>query len=102
MQLTTGTVPVVSSFLKPLLVQAANALIHSNKHPEFTERYRRIKASRGHKKAIIGIVTKGWMYEMAPSNSHSTNYLPDNSIRDYYIHKTAFRHPLLHSRSNFG
>lgn len=43
------------SFLKPLLVQVANALIRSRKHPEFGERYRRIKAHRGHKKAIIAV-----------------------------------------------
>ena len=43
------------SFLKPLLVQVANALIHSQKHPEFIERYRRIRARRGHKKAIIAV-----------------------------------------------
>lgn len=43
------------SFLKPLLVQVANALIYSKKHPEFAERYRRIKARRGHKKAIIAV-----------------------------------------------
>lgn len=43
------------SYLKPLLVQVANAVITSNKHPEFKERYRRIKARRGHKKAIIAI-----------------------------------------------
>lgn len=43
------------SFLNPLLVQVANALIRSSKHPEFTERYRRIKARRGHKKAIIAV-----------------------------------------------
>ena len=43
------------TFLKPLLVQVANALIRSKKHPEFVERYRRIKAHRGHKKAIIAI-----------------------------------------------
>ena len=43
------------SYLKPLLVQVANALIHSRKHPEFAERYRRIKARRGHKKAIIAV-----------------------------------------------
>ena len=42
-------------YLKPLLVQVANALLHSNKHPEFTERYRRIKSHRGHKKAMIAI-----------------------------------------------
>lgn len=41
--------------LKPLLVQVANALIKSKDHPEFGERYRRIKARRGHKKAIIAV-----------------------------------------------
>ena len=43
------------SYLKPVLVQVANALIKSKKHPEITERYSRIKAHRGHKKAIIAI-----------------------------------------------
>lgn len=43
------------SYIKPLLVQVANAVIKSDKHPEFKERYRRIKARRGHKKAIIAI-----------------------------------------------
>ena len=43
------------SYFKPVLVQIANALIKSKKHPEFTTRYRRIKARRGHKKAIIAI-----------------------------------------------
>ncbi len=43
------------SFLKPILVQIANALIKSKEHPEFRERYRRIKAHRGHKKAIIAV-----------------------------------------------
>ena len=43
------------SYLKPVLVQVANALIKSKKHPEITERYRRIKSHCGHKKAIIAI-----------------------------------------------
>ena len=43
------------SYLKPLLVQIANAVIRSKDHPEFGIRYRRIKAHRGHKKAIIAI-----------------------------------------------
>ena len=43
------------SYLKPVLVQVANALVKSKKHPEITERYRRIKSHRGHKKAIIAI-----------------------------------------------
>lgn len=43
------------SYFKPVLVQVANALIKSKKYPEFTNRYKRIKARRGHKKAIIAI-----------------------------------------------
>ena len=43
------------TYLKPLLVQVANAVVKSDKYPEFKERYRRIKARRGHKKAIIAI-----------------------------------------------
>ena len=43
------------SYFKPVLVQIANALLRSKKHPEITERYKRIKARRGHKKAIIAI-----------------------------------------------
>lgn len=43
------------SFLKPLLVQIVNALLKSKDHPEFKERYCRIKARRGHKKAVIAI-----------------------------------------------
>ena len=43
------------SYFKPVLVQVANALIKSKKYPEFAARYRRIKARRGHKKAIIAI-----------------------------------------------
>ena len=43
------------SSLKPLLVQIANAVVSSNKYPECRERYRRIKARRGHKKAIIAV-----------------------------------------------
>ena len=42
-------------YLKPLLVQISNALLRSKKHLEFRERYRRIKARRGHKKAIIAV-----------------------------------------------
>jgi transposase len=42
-------------YLKPLLVQIANALFKSKKHPEFKERYHRIKTRRGHKKAIIAV-----------------------------------------------
>lgn len=43
------------AYLKPLLVQVANAVIKSDKYPECKERYRRIKARRGHKKAIVAV-----------------------------------------------
>ena len=43
------------SYLKPLLVQIANAVIRKKDSPEFLIRYRRLKARRGHKKAIIAI-----------------------------------------------
>lgn len=43
------------TYLKPLLVQVSNALLRSKDHPEFGNRYRRIKANRGHKKAIIAV-----------------------------------------------
>jgi transposase len=42
-------------YLKPLLVQVANGLLKSDKHPEIKDRYLRLKARRGHKKAIIAI-----------------------------------------------
>ena len=42
-------------YSKPLLVQIANSVIKSDKYPECKQRYRRIKARRGHKKAIIAV-----------------------------------------------
>jgi len=42
-------------YIKPLLVQCANAAVKSNKHPEIKNRYLAIKKRRGHKRAIIAI-----------------------------------------------
>ena len=42
-------------YIKPLLVQCANAALKSNKHPEIRNRYNAIKKRRGHRKAIIAI-----------------------------------------------
>ena len=42
-------------YIKPLLVQCANAVVKSSKHPEMRNRYLRIKKRHGHKKAIIAI-----------------------------------------------
>jgi len=42
-------------YIKPLLVQCANAIVKSDKHPEIRGRYLSIKKRRGHKRAIIAI-----------------------------------------------
>ena len=42
-------------YLKPLLVQCANAVVTSSKHPEIRNRYLALKKRRGHKRAIIAI-----------------------------------------------
>lgn len=42
-------------YIKPLLVQCANSIVTSEKHPEFRNRYLSIKRRRGHKRAIIAI-----------------------------------------------
>ena len=68
--------------LKPLLVQVANALIKSKHHPEFRERYRRLKARRGHKKAIIAIcrmlLTAIWNVLSKAEPYSPTGYLSDH------------------------
>ena len=42
-------------YIKPLLVQCANAVVSSEKHPDIRNRYLSIKRRRGHKRAIIAI-----------------------------------------------
>lgn len=42
-------------YLKPLLVQCANAAIKDKKNPYFKYKYDRIKKRRGHKRAVIAI-----------------------------------------------
>lgn len=42
-------------YIKPLLVQCANSVVKSEKHPEIRNRYLRIRKRHGHKKAIIEI-----------------------------------------------
>jgi len=71
------------SYLKPLLVQIANAVVKSDKYPECKERYRRIKARRGHKKAIIAIcrmfLTAIWNILSKGEPYSAQGYLSDNS-----------------------
>ena len=42
-------------YIKPLLVQCANSVVKSEKHPEIRNRYLQLRKRRGHKKAIIAI-----------------------------------------------
>jgi transposase len=46
------------AYLKPLLVQIVLAIVKSNKHPEFRDKYLALKKRRGHKKALIAIARK--------------------------------------------
>ena len=72
--------------LKPLLVQVANALIKSKHHPEFKERYRRLKARRGHKKAIIAIcrmlLTAIWNVLSKAEPYSPAGYLSDHQVTE--------------------
>ncbi len=51
----TTRISKAGAYIKPLLVQCANAAIKSNKNPEVRNRYLALKKRRGHKKAIIAI-----------------------------------------------
>jgi len=51
----TTRISRAGAYIKPLLVQCANAVVKSDKHPEIKNRYLKIKKRRGHKKAIIAI-----------------------------------------------
>ncbi|MDR0872813.1 MAG: IS110 family transposase [Prevotellaceae bacterium] len=51
----TTRISRAGAYLKPLLVQVANAVVKSEKHSEIRNRYLRLKKRRGHKKAIIAI-----------------------------------------------
>jgi len=90
------------TYLKPLLVQIANALIRSDKHPEFKSRYRRIKARRGHKKAIIAIcrmiLTAIWniLSKLEPYNPDG--YLDDKTTEHSVVISKSEAFALLRKR----
>ncbi len=46
------------SYFKPVLVQVANGLLCSKKHPEITDRYKHIKSHRGHKMQMVYCVPR--------------------------------------------
>ncbi|MEG6534168.1 IS110 family transposase [Caldibacillus thermoamylovorans] len=72
-------------YLKPLLVQVANAVVRSETHPEIRNKYLQLKKRRGHKKAIIAIAHRllvaiyHVLLNKEPYNPdlyHVTNYIP--------------------------
>ena len=75
-------------YLKPLLVQVADAVIKSDKYPECRERYRRIRACRGHKKAIIAVcrmlLTAIWnvlsKLELYSAKGYPTDKISEHSV----------------------
>jgi len=51
----TTRISRAGAYIKPLLVQCANAVVASKKHPEIRNRFLALKKRRGHKKALIAI-----------------------------------------------
>jgi len=51
----TTRISRAGAYIKPLLVQCANAVVTSKKHPEIRNRFLALKKRRGHKKALIAI-----------------------------------------------
>ncbi len=92
----------VDSYLKPLLVQIANALFKSKKHPEFKERYRRIKAHRKHKKAIIALcrtlLTAIWNVLSKCESYSAKGYLADKLTELSVVISKAEGLSFLHQR----
>ena len=54
-KMKTTRISRAGAYIKPLLVQCANAAVHSKENPEIAYRYNAIKKRRGHNKAIIAI-----------------------------------------------
>jgi len=90
------------SYLKPLLVQVANALLKSKEHPEFKERYRRIKTRRGHKKAIIAVckmlLTAIWNVLSKLEPYSPDGYLQDRPVKESKVLSTSQALNLLRQR----
>jgi len=51
----TTRITHAGTYIKPLLVQCAVAVVQSEKHPEIRNRYLALRKRRGHKKAVIAI-----------------------------------------------
>ena len=89
-------------YFKPLLVQVANAVVKSDKYPECKERYRRLKARRGHKKAIIAIcrmlLTAIWNVLSKLEPYTDKGYLVDSKPKEKLTLTTAQALKLLRSK----
>ena len=68
----TTRISRAGQYLKPLLVQCANAAIRCKDNPEIANRYNAIKKRRGHKKAIIAIARMllTAIYNILKKNEH--------------------------------
>lgn len=90
------------SYLKPLLVQIANALIKSKKHPESKERYRGIKSHRKHKKAIIAVckmlLTTIWNMLSKPEPYNPDGFLEHRPVNESKVLTKAQALELLRKR----
>ncbi len=90
------------AYLKPLLVQIANSVVKSDKYPECKERYRRLKARRGHKKAIIAIcrmlLTAIWHILSDGEPYSSEGYFTERPISQTQVLTTQQALNLLKSR----
>ena len=90
------------SYLKPVLVQVANAVIKSDKYPECKARYRRLKARRGHKKAIIAIcrmlLTAIWNILSKVEPYSATGYIADKATEHSIVITRAQGLELLRKR----
>jgi hypothetical protein len=71
----------------------ANAVVSSDKYPEIKERFRRIKARRGHKKAIIAVcrmlLTAIWNI-LSKCEPYSVNgYIVDRPVNNSMVISTS-------------
>ena len=89
-------------YLKPILVQVANAITKSDKYPKCKERYRRLKARRGHKKAIIAVcrmlLTVIWNILSKVEPYSSAGYIADKLTRHSVVITKAQGLELLRKR----
>ena len=73
-------------YIKPLLVQCANAAIKSTKNPYFRDKYFKIKQRRGHKKAIIAVARMilTCVYHMLANNENFSpvDRIDPNSVKN--------------------